>query len=96
MMQLHQLNQLAYPNDIEQTWINSLKIGDTLCLIEEAILRCQTQHDTLKALIEQKDISLFYLKSDTLAYGVNPTLGTALSDDEWVHMTLTSDTNISW
>lgn len=95
-MQLHQINQLAYPSDIEQTWRNALQLGDSVLLLEEAVLRSTAQHGILEALIEAKQLSLFYLQSDALAYGVTPTLGTALSDEEWVTITLSADANISW
>jgi len=95
-MQLHQLNQLAYPSTIEDAWINSIHPGDTILLIEEAILRCQIQHHSLRETIESKDALLFYLESDALAYGINPRLGTALTNEEWVNITLTADSNISW
>lgn len=96
-MRLHQINQLTYPTDIEQAWRHAIQTGDTLLLLEEAILRSTTgQEAMLTSLINEKAIALCYLQSDARAYGVNPTIGTALNDEEWVKLTLSADSNISW
>ncbi|MFQ3187155.1 MAG: tRNA 2-thiouridine synthesizing protein B, partial [Marinomonas primoryensis] len=47
-------------------------------------------------LITEKQIALYYLKSDAMAYGLLPTIGNALSDEEWVDITFSADANISW
>ncbi|MBJ7536662.1 DsrH/TusB family sulfur metabolism protein [Marinomonas transparens] len=94
-MQLHQINQLAYSSDLESLWQDSLQAGDSLLLIEDGILRTNNIND-LRTLIESKKVSLYYLQSDADAYGLSPTIGTALSDSEWVDITLSAQSNISW
>lgn len=95
-MQLHQLNQHTYSETIEETWQHSLQKGDTLVLIEEAILRTIHQKKLLKSLIEKQGISLYYLQADAQAYGLTPDIGSALDDAQWVEITLCADSNISW
>ena len=95
-MQLHQLNKLFDSSDVENIWINALNAGDQILLIEDGILRYQFQNSTLKTLIDKKGIALFYLTSDAFAYGIKPTIGTGLSDAEWVDITLAAASNISW
>ena len=95
IMRLHQINQLTYPLTLETTWQNSLQIGDQILLIEEGILRTTHHSDALKKLITEKQIALYYLKSDAMAYGLLPTIGNALSDEEWVDITFSADANIS-
>ncbi|REG86748.1 tRNA 2-thiouridine synthesizing protein B [Marinomonas pollencensis] len=86
-----------YPVDIEQTWHHALQVGDALLLLEEAILRCTTEQQAMLAsLVAEKSLCLYYLQSDALAYGVDPAIGTALNDQEWVTLTLSADANISW
>lgn len=95
-MQLHQINKLSYSASVETLWPNALQAGDVILLIEEAILRTQTQAKALTALCQEKDVSLRYLSSDVLAYGIQPTIGHALTDEEWVETTLSAESNISW
>lgn len=95
-MRLHQINQLTYPLVLEATWQNSLQSGDRILLIEEGFLRTTHHSDALEKLIDEKQIELYYLQSDAMAYGLLPTLGSALSDEEWVDITFSADANISW
>lgn len=98
-MQLHQINQLTYPATLETTWQDSLQAGDQILLIEGGFLRTQQLDvfsNDLKKMIENKEIKLFYLQSDATAYGLSSDIGVALSDEEWVDMTFSADTNISW
>lgn len=95
-MQLYQLNQHSYPESIENTWQHSLQKKDVVILIEEAILRTVSQKKLLKALIEDKGITLYYLQADAQAYGMSPSIGKALDDEQWADITLSADANISW
>ncbi|MEO9275789.1 DsrH/TusB family sulfur metabolism protein [Marinomonas sp. 5E14-1] len=95
-MTLHQINQLSYPTELESIWQNGLKKGDQLLLIEEGILRLSQDHSQLKSLIETKGIELLYLQSDAVAYGLTPSLGNILSDEEWVQTTFSANAIISW
>jgi tRNA 2-thiouridine synthesizing protein B len=95
-MRLHQINQLTYPEPLETTWQNSVQTGDSILLIEESILRALHQINALSALITEKQITLYYLQSDATAYGLSPSIGTALSDEEWVDITFSAEANISW
>lgn len=95
-MRLHQINQLTYPEPLESTWQNSLQTGDQVLLIESGILRTLQQTDTLRALMALKNSQLFYLQSDAAAYGITPTIGSGLSDEDWVTLTFSAEANISW
>lgn len=95
-MRLHQINQLDYSATLEATWQNSLQTGDQILLIEEGFLKLIQQASTMQTLIEAKQAELYYLQSDAVAYGLSPTLGTALSDEEWVNLTFAAEANISW
>ncbi|AEF54034.1 DsrH/TusB family sulfur metabolism protein [Marinomonas posidonica] len=95
-MTLHQINQLSYSNDTESLWQQSLKQGDAVLLIEEAILRLTQVHSTHMTSLEEKHIRLYYLQRDAEAYGIEPSLGQALSDTEWVELTFSAPSHISW
>ncbi|ETX09447.1 hypothetical protein MUS1_08840 [Marinomonas ushuaiensis DSM 15871] len=98
-MRLHQINQLAYPSTLETTWQDSVQAGDQILLIEEGFLRTQQPDafpSALNQLIEKKEIELYYLQSDANAYGLPSNIGIPLSDEEWVDMTFSANTNISW
>jgi tRNA 2-thiouridine synthesizing protein B len=98
-MQLHQINQLAYPATLEATWQDSVNAGDQILLIEEGFLRTQQSDafsSTLKQMIEKKEIALYYLQSDATAYGLASKIGVSLSDEAWVDMTFSANSNISW
>ena len=95
-MTLHQINQLAYSADLEATWQNSLKTGDKVLLIEEAVLRTTQDLSKLQVLIDSQSIEIFYLKSDVTAYGILPDIGKGLSNEEWVKVTFSSNKHISW
>ncbi|MBD5769952.1 DsrH/TusB family sulfur metabolism protein [Marinomonas colpomeniae] len=95
-MTLHQINQLAYTVDLEETWQNSLQTGDQILLIEEGILRTTQHSNSFKILIDKKNIEIFYLQSDVKAYGLTPKIGISLSDEEWVELTFSAQANISW
>jgi len=96
IMRIHQINQLDYPATLEVMWQNSLQTGDQILLIEEGILRTMHHTEALKKLIEEKQVTCYYLQSDAMAYGLPHTIGTALSDEEWVNITFSADANISW
>jgi tRNA 2-thiouridine synthesizing protein B len=95
-MRLHQINQLAYSTKLETTWQNSLKAEDQVLLIEEGILRIHQNTTELQALSQAKQVKLYYLQSDATAYGLAPTIGIALSDEEWVEMAFSATANITW
>ncbi|WP_394178406.1 DsrH/TusB family sulfur metabolism protein [Marinomonas posidonica] len=95
-MTLHQINQLSYTNNTESLWQQSLKQGDAVLLIEEAILRLTQPHSTPMTLLEENHICLYYLQRDAEGYGVQPSLGKALSDTEWVELTFFASSHISW
>ncbi|MCW8356819.1 MULTISPECIES: DsrH/TusB family sulfur metabolism protein [Marinomonas] len=95
-MRLHQINQLDYPATLEATWQNSVQAGDQILLIEEGFLRTIQQTSLIQTLINAKQAELYYLKSDAAAYGLSPKLGIALSDEEWVELTFSAESNISW
>ncbi|MBR7888343.1 hypothetical protein J9B83_05240 [Marinomonas sp. A79] len=95
-MRLHQINQLDYPASVEANWQNSLQDGDHILFIEAGILRLVHQVNTVKALIDGKNIEVYYLQSDAVAYGLSPNIGTALSDEDWVNTTFNAEANISW
>ena len=95
-MRLHQINQLTYPAALETTWQNSLQVGDHILLIEEGILRTAHHSEALKKLIDEKQVKLYYLQRDAMAYGLSDVIGVALSDEEWVDITFSADANISW
>lgn len=95
-MTLHQINQLTYTADLEATWQNSLKAGDQILLIEEGVLRTNQHKSQLETLIEKQNIEIFYLQSDVNAYGLTPSIGKSLSDEEWVELTFSAQANISW
>ncbi|KZN14585.1 hypothetical protein [Marinomonas sp. TW1] len=95
-MTLHQINQLSYANHIEPLWQQSLKQGDAVLLIEEAILRLTQPHLTSMTPLEEKHICLYYLQRDAEGYGVQPSLGKALSDTEWVELAFSASSHISW
>lgn len=95
-MQLHQINQLSYSTDLEMTWQNSLKEGDQVLLIEEGILRTTQTLEALQQLSQAKQVEVFYLQSDATAYGLSPKIGKALSDEEWIDLTFSATSNITW
>ncbi|MCB5160799.1 DsrH/TusB family sulfur relay protein [Marinomonas algarum] len=95
-MQLHQINQSEYPVSLETLWQNSLQVGDQVMLIEEGVLRLTQDSQAMQTLIKEKNVTLYYLQSDALAYGLSPSIGTPLSDAEWVTLTFQAEKNISW
>ncbi|MCV2401298.1 hypothetical protein OFY17_00250 [Marinomonas sp. C2222] len=95
-MTLHQINRLAYPLSTETTWQDCLQIGDQILLIEEGILRTQQNKVELEALLASKQVTLYYLQADADAYGIIPSIGEALSEEQWVDTTLSAEKNISW
>ncbi|RBP83581.1 hypothetical protein EBI01_07560 [Marinomonas rhizomae] len=95
-MQLHQINQLDYPATLEATWQNSLQTGDQILLIEDGFLRTIHQANAMQTLMKEKQVEFYYLQSDATAYGLSPKLGIPLSDEEWVDLTFSAETNISW
>lgn len=95
-MRLHQINKLDYPVTLETTWQNSLQAGDQILLVEDGFLRSIQHTDTMQTLIEEKQVTLYYLQSDATAYGLSPKVGIALTDEEWVELTFAADANISW
>jgi len=95
-MTLHQINQLSYSSNTESLWQRSLKQGDSVLLIEEAILRLTPPHSTHLQSLEEKHIRLYYLQRDAKGYGVQPSLGEAISDTEWVELTFSASSHISW
>lgn len=98
-MRLHQINQLSYPAALETTWQDSLQAGDQVLLIEEGFLRTQQSNafsNTLKNMVESKEVTLYYLQSDAAAYGLSSNIGVPLSDEEWVDITFSANANISW
>lgn len=95
-MQLHQINQLDYPHTIESCWQNGLQVGDQIVLIESGLLRLTQHSKAMNALSDAKGVTLYYLQSDANAYGVFPSIGTPLTDEEWVTLTFNAETHISW
>ncbi|PYF84057.1 tRNA 2-thiouridine synthesizing protein B [Marinomonas alcarazii] len=96
IMRLHQINQLDYPASLETTWQNSLQAGDQVLLIEDGFLKSIQYAEKMQTLIKEKEITLYYLQSDVAAYGLSPTVGVALTDEEWVELTFAAEANISW
>lgn len=96
IMTLHQINQLSYPLSTETTWQDCLQTGDQILLIEEGILRTQQNKVELETLLANKQVSLYYLQADANAYGINPAIGEALSEEQWVNITFSAEKNISW
>ncbi|GAB3481438.1 sulfurtransferase complex subunit TusB [Marinomonas epiphytica] len=94
-MTLHQLNQAHYSDDIENLWLANLKTGDSVLLLEEAVLRL-TQEKRWPTMILDQQVTLYYLEEDLTAYGINSSLGKSLSDEAWVELTLNADKQISW
>lgn len=93
-MTLNQLNKYAYSGNLETLWQNSLQAGDAILLIEEAILRLQSAQ--FISWQKQNNIPVYYLESDAQAYGLTPSIGTSLSDEQWVDTTLSANKHISW
>lgn len=96
IMQIHQINQLSYPGTLEKNWQDSLHEGDVILLIEDGILRLAIKPETISRLLQQKQVSLYFLESDAIAYGLSPDIGTRLSDKEWVDIALYTSSIISW
>lgn len=94
-MALYQINQSIYPAAVEQDWQGSLQAGDAVLLIEAGVLRV-SQHAPDLARLQERNIQIFLRESDVLAYGISPTIGHLISDDEWVTQTTIHDTIISW
>lgn len=94
-MKLYQINQSQYPQSVEQDWINSLKEGDAVLLFEAGVLRVVSQPAQLTDLIENK-VAVYFRQQDLDAYGLKPSIGSSISDIEWVALTQQYSKIVSW
>lgn len=94
-MKLYQVNQSQYPSSVEQDWQLSLKQGDAVVFIEAGAMRALLQTELLKAL-QDKQIKVCFRQADLDAYGIQPSIGEAISDLQWVELTQQYSKIVSW
>lgn len=96
-MRLHQLNQSQYPSHVVRDFLLCLTRGDSVILIEEAVMLLAQQNSTLLNEIEAKEINWYVLDQDAEAYGIHIPLKTQyITMAQWVKLTCQSETHIAW
>lgn len=98
MARLHQINRFDYPAQCHKDMQLSLKQGDALLLIEEAVLKSQTK-DPLLEQAHRQAIPIYVLADDAKIFGIhteNMAIPCQLiTASHWVSLTTEYD-HIAW
>ncbi|TPE49310.1 hypothetical protein FJM67_12030 [Maribrevibacterium harenarium] len=90
MATLHTLNKAEYPAAVERDWRCAVKPGDTILLIEEAVLRLLNP----EAINQLSGANLTARQADLQAYGLQPP--SVCDDTAWVELCVSHDKLINW